>query len=194
MTSIGECAFEGCEALTSIIIENGNAKYDSRDNCNAIIETKTNTLIRGCMNTIIPNSVTSIEEEAFSGCSSLTSVTIPNSVTEIGDSAFIRCSSLKSITIPNSVTEIGEEAFHGCSSLKSITIPNSVTEIGDYAFKDCSNLTSITFEGSTPYVAGTDFEGVNKSIPIYVPADCIEAYKKALGDYFEESSIRALKR
>ena len=171
MTSIGECAFEGCEALTSIIIENGNAKYDSRDNCNAIIETKTNTLIRGCMNTIIPNSVTSIEEEAFSGCSSLTSVTIPNSVTEIGDSAFIRC-----------------------SSLKSITIPNSVTEIGDYAFKDCSNLTSITFEGSTPYVAGTDFEGVNKSIPIYVPADCIEAYKKALGDYFEESSIRALKR
>ena len=86
-------------------------------------------------------SVTSIGEDAFSCCISLTSITIPNSVTAIGDRAFPSCISLTSITIPNSVTYIGNAAFHNCSSLPSITIPNSVTSIGKSAFSDCSNIT-----------------------------------------------------
>ena len=88
VTSIVGSAFSGCSSLTTIEVESGNTKYDSRDNCNAIIETNTNTLISGCMNTVIPNSVTSIGSYAFYGCSGLTSVTIPNSVTSIGQSAF----------------------------------------------------------------------------------------------------------
>ncbi|MBQ6209968.1 MAG: leucine-rich repeat protein, partial [Prevotella sp.] len=72
--------------------------YDSRNNCNAIIETSTNTLISGCKNTSIPNSVTTIGDGAFHGCSGLTSITIPNSVTTIGDGAFHGCSGLTSIT------------------------------------------------------------------------------------------------
>ena len=88
VTSIGSYAFDGCSGLTSVIVESGNTVYDSRDNCNAIIETATNTIIQGCMNTSILNSVTSIGHSAFRGCSGLTSVTIPNSVTEIGGSAF----------------------------------------------------------------------------------------------------------
>ena len=191
VTSIERYAFSDCSGLTSIIVEEGNAKYDSRDNCNAIIETKSNTLIRGCMNTIIPNSVTSIGGSAFFGCDSLTSITIPNSVTSIGRYAFFSCVKLESITIPNSVTRIGAGAFEKCTGLTSITIPDSVTSIGDYAFYGCGDLTSITFEGSTPPELGKNvFEEVNKSIPVYVPANSIEAYKKALGDYFEESSIR----
>jgi hypothetical protein len=87
-----------------MIVENGNTIYDSRENCNAIIETATNTLIAGCQNTIIPNSVTSIGDRAFSGCSSLTSITIPNSVTSIGDYAFSYCSSLTHITLESSIT------------------------------------------------------------------------------------------
>ena len=111
----------------------------------------------------------------------------------MGDFAFIDCSSLTSITIPNSVTSIGYRVFEGCESLTSIAIPNSVTSIGRYAFPDCSALTSITFEGSTPPEFGKNaFGKVNKSIPVYVPANSIEAYKKALGDYFPETSIRAL--
>ncbi len=86
--SIGYFAFSDCSGLTSIVIENGNSNYDSRSNCNAIIETATNTLISGCKKTIIPNSVTSIGDYAFAYCSGLTSVNIPNSVTSIGDRAF----------------------------------------------------------------------------------------------------------
>ena len=133
VTSIGE-AFSGCSGLTSIKVESGNQMYDSRNNCNAIIETSSNTLIAGCKNTIIPNSVTSIGDNAFDGCSGLTSVTIPSSVTSIGSSAFSECSGLTSITIPSSVTSIGNHAFYQCTGLTTITIPNSVTSIGNYAF------------------------------------------------------------
>ena len=81
ITSIGNSAFYGCSGLTSVTVDNNNGTYNSRNNCNAIIETSTNSLIVGCKNTIIPNSVTSIGNSAFYGCSGLTSVTIPNSVT-----------------------------------------------------------------------------------------------------------------
>ena len=92
----------------------------------------------------IPNSVTSIGREVFYRCTGLTSVTIPNSVTSIGKGAFYGCTGLTSIEIPNSVTSIGDYAFLGCSSLTSIEIPNSVTSIGSSAFADCTGLTSVT--------------------------------------------------
>ena len=122
VTSIGSSAFQNCSGLTSIIVENGNTVYDSRNDCNAIIETATNTLIAGCQNTIIPNSVTSIGNSAFAYCSGLTSVTIPNSVTSIGYEAFYGCSGLTSVTIGNGVTSIGISAFAYCSGLTSVHI------------------------------------------------------------------------
>ncbi len=159
VTSIGYRAFWGCFSLTSIVVESGNSTYDSRENCNAIIETATNTLIAGCQNTIIPNSVTSIGGSAFEGCISLTSITIPNSVTSIESSAFSYCRSLTSITIPNSVTSIGEGAFWDCRSLTSIAIPNSVTSIGDDAFNSCTSLTSITIPNSVTSIGDWAFAG-----------------------------------
>ena len=135
VTSIGEYAFCYCYGLTSIIVEKGNKRYDSRENCNAIIETASNTLIAGCKNTItIPNSVTSIGKDAFCGCFRLTSITIPNSVTSIGNRAFSDCYGLTSITIPNSVTSIGYHAFEWCSALMSVKIPKTLTDIGKDAF------------------------------------------------------------
>ena len=124
VTSISNYAFLSCSGLTSIVVEKGNTKYDSRNNCNAIIETASNTLIRGCKTTVIPNSVTAIGSNAFRGCSSLTSVTIPNSVTSIGSVAFEGCSGLTSVTIGNSVTSIGNSAFGGCSGLTKVIVPD----------------------------------------------------------------------
>ena len=116
--------FVACSSLTSIVVDSDNPKYDSRDNCNAIIETASNTLIAGCRGSVIPNSVTTIGNMAFQYCSGLTSVSIPNSVTTIGEMAFARCSDLTSVTIGNSVSVIGDWAFVSCRSLKSIIVDN----------------------------------------------------------------------
>ena len=159
VTSIGDGAFYGCSGLTSVTVDKNNGKYDSRNNCNAIIDTSTNKLIVGCKNTTIPNSVTSIDSYAFGGCSGLTSVTIPNSVTSIGEGVFSGCSGLTSVFIPNSVTSIGNQAFHGCSGLTSVTIPNSVTSIGDFAFSRCSRLTSVTIPNSVTFIGDSAFAG-----------------------------------
>ena len=117
----------------------------------------------------IPESVTSIGQYAFYGCSSLTSVTIPNSVTSIGNDAFEYCESLTSVTIPNSVTSIGNEAFKYCRSLKSVTIPNSVTSIGDEAFYDCSSLTSVTIPESVTSIGDEAFYNCSSLTSVTIP-------------------------
>ena len=129
----------------------------------------------------IPNSVTSIGECAFIGCSSLTSLTIPNSVTSTGDGAFYKCTGLTSITIPNSVTSIGYATFYGCTSLTSITIPNSVTSIGQTAFACCTGLTSVTCEAvNLPEMEDDVFLDVFTSVAtLYVPEESLEKYKTA---------------
>ena len=97
VTSLGLLCFYDCSSLERIVVDAANPVYDSREDCNAIIHTSTNELIVGCKNSQIPNSVTSLGEECFSGCSSLTSITIPNSVTSLGEACFAGCSSLTSI-------------------------------------------------------------------------------------------------
>ena len=96
----------------------------------------------------IPNSVTSIGNQAFQNCTSLTSITLPDGVTSIGNLAFEYCTSLTSITLPDGITSIGYYTFQGCRSLTSITIPDGVTSIGTSAFYDCTGLTSITFKNT----------------------------------------------
>ena len=169
VTDIGYLAFSNCTGLESITVSGGNKKYDSRNNCNGIIETATNALISGCKNTDIPNSVTSIDDHAFWGCTGLTSVTIPDSVTSIGGGAFSDCTGLSSITIPDSVTSIGDYAFRGCTGLTSVAIPDSVTSVGSFTFYGCTGLASITIPDSVTSISRFAFAGCAGLTSITIP-------------------------
>ena len=130
-----------------------------------VADSASNVLIRGCENTVIPDSVVRIGNGAFSGCGSLSSINIPNSVVSIGSSAFYGCDSLSSISIPDSVTEIWNNAFRGCSSLTKVTIPRSVTRIDGLAFADCTNLKAVTIPESVTDINYSAFGYYYK--PIY---------------------------
>ena len=189
VTSMSNLLFKGCYSLTSITVDPDNPKYDSRDNCNAIIETATNKLMEGCITTTIPSTVTEIAAYAFNDrqlttfvvpdnvtvigssafalCRQLTSITLPNTITEIKFNTFSSCKSLASIDIPNTVTSIGSAAFSYCDSLTSVVIPNSVTEILSSAFYLCKNLTTVTIPGSVTQIGMSAFYDCGNLTTVY---------------------------
>ena len=169
-------AFSNCSGLTSIIVEEGNTVYDSRNNCNAIIETATNTLLRGCNSTTIPNTVTTIDG-AFSGCNNLY-ITIPNSVTSIGSSTFQECTGTTTIIVEegnpvydsrdncNAIIETAsDKLIAGCNTT---IIPNSVKTIGGSAFMSCRSLTSITIPNSVTHIEPYAFASCSGLTSVYV--------------------------
>lgn len=168
--SIGSNPFTNCWKLASISVAAGNSCYDSRDNCNAIIEKSTNKLISGCKNTVIPNSVTAIGDAAFHGCT-FTTIEIPDNVTSIGDAAFAWCEYLESLTIPADVNSIGESLFEGSYSLTEIVIPSNVVAILSKTFADCTGLTTVTIPASVETVAADAFYNCSSLTEIHLPAN-----------------------
>ena len=187
--SIGSSAIGYLPALTSLTIEPGNPVYDSRDNCNAIIETATNRLIKGCSATTIPLTVNSIGSDAFNGASA-DKFTVPSNVVNIDDYAFrlsqfshitlaegvkeIRDyvflgSSIKSIDLPTSLTKIGRCAFENCSQLQSITIPEGITSIEQETFNGCRALKDVTIPGSVTSIGSGAFDGCIALEEITIP-------------------------
>lgn len=144
VVSIGKEAFADCISLTSMKVESGNKVYDSREECNAIIETATNKLVMGCKTSVVPFGITSIGDEAFYKCGTLASITLPESVTSIGEYAFYKCFDLASINLPEGLTSIGESTFWRCGKLTTLTIPAKVAFIGEGAFYECPGLGSIS--------------------------------------------------
>lgn len=194
-------------SLQSLSVDSGNQVYDSRNNCNAIIETSTNTLFVGCNNTVIPSSVSKIGHEAFFG-RTMSSITVPSSVTEIGVQAFSYCYGLTQISLPG-VTLINSGAFgncnnlvsvsvpnllylgypltnagvfENCTSLTSITLPSYIQLIYTRAFKGCVNLSEVIINATTPpQLRSEAFDNTSPNLLIKVPAASLNAYQIATG-------------
>ena len=193
VTAINKYAFAGCDELSSIMVESNNQVYDSRNNCNAIIETATNTLIVGCKQTTIPNTVTTIGNSAFYDCTGLTSIVIPNSVTTIDYSAFYGCTNLSDISIPSSVTAIGASAFENTAWFNnqpddllyigaiayrykgtmpegtSITIKNGTLSLADFVFDNCTGLTNVSIPNSVTYIGNNAFNQCSSLTSVNIP-------------------------
>ena len=160
-----------CNSLNTIIVEEGNPVYDSREDCNAIIETATNTLILGCKNTVIPHSVVAIGRSAFNKNNSITDITIPASVHSIGSLAFQSCDSLSSIVFEGDVKSIEGGAFYACRRLSSVVFNGDVNSIGNSAFHSCSRLPSIVFKGDVGSIGDNAFSYCKKLTSVIFEGD-----------------------
>ena len=161
--SIGTNPFGGCADLTSITVESGNAVFDSRNNCNAIIKTSANELISGCQNSVIPDDVTRIGDDAFYFIHTLSGeLVIPEQITSIGEYAYEGCSGLTgSLIIPNTVLEIGESAFAHCDGFDGrLVLSDALTTIPSWAFEECTGFTgSLEIPGGVTTIGTSAFEG-----------------------------------
>ena len=166
VTCVEAYVFAYCELLEKITVDVNNTVYDSRENCNAIIETATNTLIAGCWKTSVKDSVTKIGEAAFFGCG-LSSIYLHNNITEIGESAFSQCKDLSSVTIPEKVIIIEAGTFAGCQNLTEIIIKGNVTEIRDGAFKATIRLTKVVIPASLEKFGENVFYNASTNAVIY---------------------------
>ena len=179
VTEIGYSVFRGCSSMTSITVDPENMVYDSRENCNGIIESETNTLIQGCKNTIIPDGVVSIGRDAFSECTGLTSIILPSSIKSIND-AFYGCTKLSKVVISDleayckiifSRTYVDSETclplyyakhlFLNDEEIKDLVIPTNTTTIQDNLFRYCDGIESIELHKDITKISGYAFSDCN---------------------------------
>ena len=174
--SIGSLAFANCANLNSASVDSENSVYDSRNDCNAVVKTSTNTIVVGTNNTVIPTNVSGIGNYAFEGREGIFEIDIPSNVTSIGTSAFNSCKNLNEVHLHDGLRAIGTDAFAKCN-LNEITVPNTVTSISNEAFINNNNLTSVVIPSSVrhfPTQSGAKvnlFEGCNSLESLVIPYD-----------------------
>lgn len=202
---IGELAFEPHFYIEGFVVDEANAVYDSREGCNAIIETATGTLLFGCMNSFVPHGVERIAPYAFIGApgperldipatvkeigkkaffhSGVRAVTIPEGVTRIEDYCFQWSERLGKVTFPATLTSIGYGAFSHCA-FTELTIPDAVTEIGNFAFDCCEQLQTLTIGASVRKIGTAAFEGCSRlsKVVSHIPASALFAIDRSTFD------------
>lgn len=190
---IGKVAFYPIQYIDGFVVDSANSVYDSRENCFALVETATNTLLAGGSNSVIPNTVTSIAEKAFIGTRAKT-LDIPQSVTSIGRAAFVH-SELTEVHLPDNITVLDEYLFQWSEKLRVITlpknlkeiklaalshcafselvIPDGVTTIGDYAFDYCELLKKVTIGKGVESIGEFAFDGCRRlsTVVSHIPAE-----------------------
>lgn len=206
--------FVGCTSLTSITFNYPiyRIKSDAFNGCDLItsldfVPSTVNAIGNGAflgsgiIDVVFPSGITTMEGAMFRECESLTSVTSFGDVTEIGSYCFYRCHNLMEMTLPSDLTSIGDHAFEGCSGLTSVEIASTITSIGAYAFYGCKNLAYVIVNATTPPTLGVGTAHSSKvneafdytnNCPIYVPADSVAAYKRAIGWSDYASRIQAI--
>lgn len=186
VTSIDVTAFGECINIENFSVDKDNRVYDSRNDCNAIIETKTNTLFKGCKNTILPNDIVKIGDYAFSYCINLLEITFPSNIKEIGRCAFMD-SGIINLTIPGTIETIDENAFYHCLNLGSVKVESGVKKIKTYAFGCCFSLYSAIISNGVEVIEKNIFDQCSYLQMLEVPITK-EVYdsKAGLGYYFDE--------
>ena len=173
LTSIGTNPFSSCDSLAKIDVSPDHPVFAQIDG--VLYEKASKTLVcypagKEGDSFAVPDGILTIGDRAFSGCSSLTTVTLPEGLTSIGDSAFFNCSSLTTVTLPEGLTSIGDSAFFNCFSLTAISLPEGLTSIGNDAFLGCSSLAKIDVSPDNPIFAQIDgvlYEKATKTLVCY---------------------------
>ena len=165
--TIGDKAFNVCSGLEEISVADGNPVFDSRGDCKALIDSKSNTLLLGGKNSVVPDGVTAIAKEAFK-YTEIAEITIPDSVLYIGDKAFMDCKLLKSIVLPANITSIETGTFSDCSSLETVKLPEGLKTIGNYAF-EASGLQTVTIPATVDSIGITAFSYCKSLTEIVIP-------------------------
>ena len=196
ITKIEKSLFKGCTSLCTINIAENNPSYCS---VNGVVFDKDKTKLviypQGLQGAYeIPDSVTTIEEGAFSGCSKLSDITIPNSIKSIEKFSFANCDALSSLIIPDSVTTIEEGTFENCTSLKSITIPNGIVSIKNGAFMNCKALTSVTIGSGVKYIKQQAFYACTSLKSITIPKNVLKIEDDAFGGVWDAFEIYVMNK
>lgn len=165
VSSIETKAFWDCGKVETIIVHKDNPKYDSRDTCNAIVETETNNILFGCSKTVFVDSILSIGEYAFSYCSELTEIVVPETISIVKNNAFENCCNLKRAELPSSLKVLEDSVFSGCEKLESIKLEEGMENINFLAFDGCKNLKSITIPNSFIPDENILWDNLNEILP-----------------------------